>query len=592
MNKFLLLFLFPTWLFAQKLDYDIMIVNGQSADLQLLKDGNTTTGWFPGWNSGDYPVRALIQLKEKIYIQKIRVYDWVGKPNLKVYSDNKKIVDRDLGLYGQWQEWEVNSELTDELIIQISDIQGDRPITEFEIYGTTTKPPPVPLPIKKVYGDALKIGVNGFHWVSTELNPTPNLRMYQMSQWTWTPTGIMVEPTFQANGMYDSYLSMNRDKTVVFCINTVPDWFSSKPQSRFHREGLISTSPQSYKEFGEYVWQIVARYGSKTYPSNLLKVNKTPRWNNDQINTEKSGLNLIKYIEFENETDRPWNDPTLKYTPQECAAMMSVLWDGHEGSLGNYVGVKNADPKIKLVLPGLSAINLWYLSEMKHWFEQHRKDKRFCADVINVHHYSNSKNPWPGSTVDLTGTGVSPDQDHLDYRLNELKLWCIQNTPKAEIWFSEFGYDTYPPSTVLSQYSTQQGQWLLRTYLISLSCEMDKIFMFNLCDEDSFDKGYCFGSSGLLTSESTSFKKKQSWNDLDWLVRELNNYSFYKVRSTNGITIFEFRNKLMSKFFYWSEQEKSFQIGSKKLVSIPKISIYTSTRLFNNTVVKEIIIQK
>lgn len=594
----ILLLSFPIFLSAQnKLDYKINIINGLDTDLQTLKDGNINTGWFPGWNQGDYPVRALIKFNNPVYLSRIRVFDWVGKPNFRVYSGDKKIIDKTLSLYGSFQDWAVTTDLISEIIIQITDIQGDRPITEIECYGSTKKPDPEPTPLKSYYGDASKIGVNGFHWVPIELNPTANLRMYQMSQWTWTMNGIMVEPTFEADGMYDSYLSdaKKNNKEIIFCINKIPKWFGVQigdnwADQRFHLYGKNSTDPLSYIEFAEYAWQIVARYGSKTYPSNLLKVNKNPRWNNDQINVEKSGLNLIRYIEFENEADRPWNSPLYQYTPYELAAMMSALWDGHEGSMGKYVGIKSADPNVKLVLPGLSNINLWYLGEMNKWFKANRKDKRFCADVINVHHYSNSKNPWPGYLVDLTGRGVRPDFDHLDIRLKELKQFVNDNIDSTlPIWFSEFGYDTYLPATFLSQYpelyldytSEQlQGQWLLRTYLISLASGMDKIFMFNLCDEDSFDKGYCFGSSGLLSSESTSYKRKLSWYDIDWLMKELNGFRYVRDESFNGITIYKFTNKTHDKFFYWTNgQPKSIIIGSKKIVVTDKVQSYKNNKL-------------
>ena len=271
MIRIIFFLLLPFLVYSQnKLDYKVSIVNGQEIDLQTLKDQNTGTGWFPGWNQGDYPVRALITFNTPVFLTKIRLYDWVGKPKFSVYGNNKKIIERDLSLYGQWQEWEVNTTTKlSEVIIQISDIQGDRPITELEFYGSQeNNPNPPSPPLKKISGDALKIGVNGFHWIPTELNPTPNLRMYQMSQWTWTKDGIAVEPTFQANGMYDSYLTdaKKNGTNVIFCINKIPDWFTSHQSDEwadqpFRQVNSNGTDPKSYQEFGEYAFQLVARYG-------------------------------------------------------------------------------------------------------------------------------------------------------------------------------------------------------------------------------------------------------------------------------------------------------------------------------------------
>lgn len=413
-----------------------------------------------------------------------------------------------------------------------------------------------------------------------------------MLQWTWTPTGIAVEPTFQADGNYDAFLSdaVKRNQTVILCPNKIPDWLSDKvgdewSDQRLHRPNANPTDPASYKEVSEYAWQIAARYGSKTYPSTQLKVNSTARWNGDPVNQPKSGLNLIKYIEIENEPDRPWKTDGYKYSPEQFAAFLSAIYDGNEGKLGPGYGIKNADPNLKVVLSGLSSINLDYLSRMKAWFKSNRKDGLFCANVIQVHRYSNWKNPKNKPDIDLTGYGVSPEDDNLEYLLKEFNMWVAQNLPKeTEVWFGEFGYDTTPASTFLSQYAKPygnhtaaelQGQWILRTYLYCLSSGMDKAFMFNLCDENSAPSGYLFGSSGLLTSELDGFKKKQSWKDVDWLTRELNGWHFFKDVSIDHVKIFEFRHNLSVKYIYWSPTSNDsvceFKIGKKTLIATEKI---------------------
>lgn len=593
-------------------NFKLSVLSGNIENINLLVDGNVNTGWFPGWNSADYPVQVLIEFDTAVFVKNVRFYDNVGQPNLTFFhlkeQEKLKLFKTSLNSYQQWRSVDVSYNIPVRyLLFEIDAIQGDLPINELQFLVSLTNDNPNPTPLTKLKGDALKLGVNGFHWVPAALNPTSNLRMYQMAQWTWTPTGISVQPSFQANANYDDYLLENKNKNTIFCINKIPDWFADQSvgaewaDQRFHKYGVDAELPNSYLKFSEYAWQMVARYGSKQYPSNLLKVNKIPRWNGDEVNTEKSGLNLIKYIEFENEPDRPWKEnPLYKYTPQQMAALMSALWDGHEKSMGTYVGVKNADPKIKMVLPGLSNIDIVYLNKMKQWFDQNRTDKQFCADVINVHHYSNTKNPFPEHYIDLTGAGTNPEADHLEYRLSEFNMWCRQNLPKCEVWYSEFGYDTELPSTILSQYPQVygnktaeylQGQWLLRIYLISLSCGMDKIFMYNLCDENSASAGYIFGSSGLLTSEITEYKKKQSWNDINWLVRELNGYKFYKNKSIDGVTILEFRNQVKSKFFYWTPDNTTnqFKIGPKVLTANDSVQTYRKDIFFVGNVVTDII---
>lgn len=599
---------------AQPLKFTVSVIRGQGSDITSLNDGNTSTGWFPGWNQGDYPVRALIEFDGEYFIQKVRFFDNVGKPKLSIYSKvgikETKLLEKELGLYQSWQEWEIpTQEKVRYLIVEISDIQGDKPVTELEFYGSKTDKPVPPLPPVKFSGDALKLGLNGFSWVPQDLNPTPNIRVYQMYDWTWLSDGVLFEPSW-IDQKYDSYLqeAKSKNKTVIFCINKIPTFLSSKSRQdwqwgRIHKDGLNPNDPSSYREVAEYAWQIAARYGTKTYPSDLLKISKQPKYQGFPLTQPKSGLNLIKYLEFENEPDRPWNDDFGKYTPQQLAAFCSAVWDGHEGKLGQYVGVKNADPSLKIVLPSLSTINPWFLSQMKKWFDGNRKDKRFCADVISVHHYCNIQNPWPGHDVNLVnGAGINPDQDHLEVRLKEFNQFIRQNFPKGtEVWFGEFGYDTQRPSTQLSQYpllygnktaENLQSQWNLRCYLFGLVSGMDKIMAFNLCDENSAPSGYLFGSSGFLTSEQSGFKKKESWVALDWFIREINGYKFASDKSIHGVRIFEFRSGLQSKFVYYSPTSsnsfKEFKIGDVNLVATEDIKVHRVNRLLYHGKVHEL----
>ena len=482
--------------------------------------------------------------------------------------------------------------------MEISDPQGEFPVNELEIWGSETDAPEPPIVPVEYQGDALKIGLNGFSWVPQDLNPTANLRMYQMYQWTWTPTGIAVEPTWEASSEYDSYLqeAKEKKKTVIFCVNKIPNWYSditSDPQYQWfpiRKSTSNPTSPFSYKDVASYAFQIAARYGSVQVPDSVLVVNQVSQWG-EPVNIKKSGLDLIRYLEFENEPDRPWMSEFYSYSPQEMAAFCSAIWDGHEGQLGSNVGVKNADSNLKIVLPSLSTIDLWYLNEMKKWFDLNRSDKRFCADVISVHHYCNTANTFPSNHVNLWGYGSSPETDHFEERIKEFNMFVRQNFPDVEVWFGEFGYDTNLPSTTLTQFpqlygnhtaEELQSQWNLRTFLYGLASGMDKVMAFNLCDEDSAPQGYLFGSCGFLTSQSTGYKKKQSWKDLDRFTREINGFEFYKDRSIDGVRIFEFRSAHMTKFFYFSptsnDSTKGFKIGRKRLTATETVQVYSIDR--------------
>ena len=69
--------------------------------------------------------------------------------------------------------------------------------------------------------------------------------------------------------------------------------------------------------------------------------------------------------------------------------MLSACYDGHEGKLGPGYGVKGADPSMLVIMGGLTNFDTTYLKRMSDWFNANRKDRRFPADVVNVHHYCN-----------------------------------------------------------------------------------------------------------------------------------------------------------------------------------------------------------
>lgn len=574
---FLLLMFFTTRMFSQIPVGNISVINGEYNNPEYLFDSDTKTGWFAGWNAAQYPAQLLIDFGKEVEINKVRYFDGNGSTNLSLLQFNetqKNFVLLQKFRLDKYQTWVSNSFVTIKtryIVVQYEDIQGDLPITEIQFYydkADEVQPP------KKLSGDALKLGTNGFHWVPTNLIPTRNIRVYQMTEWTYTPEGIAVEPSKGANANYDTYYKQCKSLgiNVVPCINKLPlelkksssgEWADGK----FNAPNSDPTRPESYRTISEYGWQLSARYGNKVHPISDLKVNQIPRWNGDVLNQPLSGLDLLKYIELENEPDRPWKTAEFKYTPEEFAAFVSAVADGHEGTMGKGYGIMNASD-IKVVVAGISSINAGYIDGMNKWMIKNRPSHKWPKNVVfQVHHYCNKKNPFPGPDIDLfQGYGIDPERDKLTIRLKTFVQYIRQNIGDNEIWFGEFGYDTQPCSTALCQYpdtsvhySAQilQSEWNMRCHLIALECGIAKTFVYNLSDEPSAQMGYCFGSSGQLESEPAEFKKKEAWRGLNWLVNQLDGYTFNKrILTKDNMTILEFRSGLFkSKYFYWKHTD-------------------------------------
>lgn len=247
-------------------------------------------------------------------------------------------------------------------------------------------------------------------------------------------------------------------------------------------------APESYEEFAAYLYQFANRYGSQrgsTRMEGQIRANLHPdsHASFDYSNTKVSSVtsNALRYMEIWNEPDQWWREAHIPETyiePQEYAAMLSAATDGHEGRLqhakeGYPLGVKNADPNIRVVMGGLAALNPCYVEDMLNWFKQQRQDDtNLPFDVVNYHHYS--RNGGVGKTIedycaggDLINArwdyGVSPEEDGLKEKLTALRKRLEAHSPelrKMEFWLSEFGYDTHlgSPQAAISERDPITGE--------------------------------------------------------------------------------------------------------------------------------------
>lgn len=287
-----------------------------------------------------------------------------------------------------------------------------------------------------------------------------------------------------------------------------------------------SLLPASYVAHAAYLFQYAARYGHNTFSStdfnNLIVPATHPK------ETPKTGLGIVEYMENWNEQDKWWwrgSHPNTYFNPQEYAAMLSADYDGHGNTLGAGVGIKNADPDMKVVMGGLAEADLNYIREMVDWSITNRTPLNPTAgvlpfQVLNIHHYIGDNPIFLQSTQ-----GISPERADLRTFLQTFDAYRDSlsekmNTP-IELWLSEFGYDTYgPPTTAPSPAMAPsigsndsyevQGQWITRIYLEALAAGIDRAMVFFLRDEPNAHVGL-YSSSGLVENITNNYKPKNSW---------------------------------------------------------------------------------
>ncbi len=135
---------------------------------------------------------------------------------------------------------------------------------------------------------------------------------------------------------FDAYYTglYNRGITVCPALWSSPDWLEPNSSNKPCGDSEDPEDPSSYTEMAQLMFQYAARYGKTTVEEDKLLVNS------GQV--KKSGMGVLSYFEDWNEQDRDWESRDSHFTAEEYAAMASANVDGHAGSMGEGLGMKNS----------------------------------------------------------------------------------------------------------------------------------------------------------------------------------------------------------------------------------------------------------
>jgi len=303
---------------------------------------------------------------------------------------------------------------------------------------------------------------------------------------------------------------------VLACLKAMPPWMEETyPQDQRDAEnipmryGKDPASPASYIEQAKMGFQYAARYGSnKLVNPHLLSVDATPRWTDDPINKIRTGMGVVHYIECDNERDKWWKGPKAYQSGREYAANLSAFYDGNKNKMGPGVGVKNADPAMKVVMAGLSVPSTDYIKGMIDWCKQFRGYKPDGSvdmpwDVINYHYYSNDATDNKGNNQT---TGVAPELSKAAGIARDFVQFAHLYARDMPVWVTEAGYDINqqsPQKAIAINNKTAlqtQADWILRTSLLYARCGIQKLFFYQLYD-DNAASGSKFATCGLLNKD-------------------------------------------------------------------------------------------
>lgn len=402
--------------------------------------------------------------------------------------------------------------------------------TEMEFDGYYTAPPdttPVP---KKYYPLSQYFGSNAFEWnfedpnnplvVSTTMlsamKSFTQVRHYMdWSKLETTQGAYTYDPVHSGGWNYDAlYKACQTNNMLVLAdLKTQPAWMMATwPANQQDSEnvpvlyGKDFNDPNSYLEQAKVAFQYAARYGTNSaVPLNLLSVDPTTRWTGDPANVVKRGLNIITYFECDNERDKWWKGTNAYQNCYQYAANLSAFYDGNMNTMGPGVGVKNADPNMKVVIGGLCSGDPAYIHGMVEWCRQHRGYRadgsvNLCWDVINYHFYASDGVSGGNATV-----GVAPELGTTAKLAQGYLKMAHQYAQDQEVWVTESGYDLNPGSPqrapAIGSKSAQlvQGDWILRTSLMYARLGIARVFFYEAYDDDP-TVSIQYSSSGLLNS--------------------------------------------------------------------------------------------
>lgn len=475
--------------------------------------------------------------------------------------------------------------------------------SEIEFYGNYKAPYAIaPLPKPSVpLGNYF--GANGFEWnfLTPDGSAIDEGLMRAAQNFTgfrnyldWNRAediqgGYTFNPEHEGNWNLDSlYQRCKTDSIVVLsCLKGIPQWLvNTYPSNLQNNEnaplvyGSDYADPNSYIAQAKMAFQFTARFGSnQLIDPSLVSVNTQTRWYGDPPNTVKIGLNLVKYVECNNETDKWWEGRSAYQTGREYAANLSAFYDGNLNTMRKAVGVKNADPSMKVVMGGTATPTTDYVRVMVDWCKQYRGYNsngtvNLCWDVINYHLYANDSKASQSGTATR---GVAPELSGADSVAINFINMSHQYCYDMPVWVTESGYDT--KSNGSTQYAipignksvfATQADWNLRTSLLYARSGIDRLFFYEMYDDNAY--GYQYGTSGMLNADKTP---RAAANFLLQVNRKFGNYKYMETLNNNPmVDRYEYNGQSM--YAIWVPDEKGRTVDyNLYTANVDSVSIFT-----------------
>jgi hypothetical protein len=189
--------------------------------------------------------------------------------------------------------------------------------------------------------------------------PSPDGVAFDGSVGPWHVNHDAILSGYQSVGMH-----------VLPYVFQVPTWAQNAPEGA---KNPYNYPPKNNADYGEAIFQIVARYGNNKVDPSLLK-----------SDDKKTGLGWINAVEL-------WNEPNLN--DPGWGPWVGTMEQYFETMRAGVEGARRADPKLPVTSAGWAGINLETVGQMAEYKYADGKTPLDLVDVINVHFYSGRDEP-------------------------------------------------------------------------------------------------------------------------------------------------------------------------------------------------------
>ncbi len=530
-------------------------------------------------NSFYYPAkrgnRIVVDLRIGYKISEIYLYDmarqadsvWIYTGTMKNWKLKAALTTRGETTQWGWRKFSIDDS-SRYIMFRFNSWEAN--ITESVIYGCPFGNIPQP-PIQEYTGPRLApktlkefLGINSYQVVPLKfMKPFYNTRLYTPTDFIdrdtinefpnqqfnlaaqgWWNGGVM-DYTFFA----DSIVRYANAK-IWYSLKGVPWWMKKQGLDDNDRPvtkiGMNTEDPFSYGRHASMLWHLAALYGNTKVDTNLLQVYNSPRF---------SGRGLMNLWENGNELDANWVGN--KYcNPIEYFAISSADYDGHEGRMGKYMGIKNADPGSELMTAGFAGLDTNRIRVLDFLCRTLRNDQQFLwKGGIQYHCYSvDGKGRFPGEAFAYSNRGASPEEDSLRIRMQKVRDYSYKIAPGVEVILGEYGYDKNQKSKVstpiVKGYNEKQSQgiMLLRGINAMSFSGFDKLTLFWIKDdygENEQPYEMFFLSCGIIRHKGVDlYEPFPAWYYISTLINNIGDYVPEKIISEqSNVWLYKYRSK-------------------------------------------------